>query len=54
MVGCHRMSMKDSIIRNLKVCRVLGSYQFVVGRKAWLFTKSERGARSSCILYSFS
>ena len=25
---------------------------FVVGRKAWLFTKSERGARSSCILYS--
>ncbi|MCG9702975.1 IS66 family transposase [Vibrio natriegens] len=25
---------------------------FVVGRKAWLFNKSERGARSSCILYS--
>lgn len=25
---------------------------FVVGRKAWLFTKSERGARSSCVLYS--
>ena len=25
---------------------------FVVGRKAWLLTKSERGARSSCLLYS--
>jgi len=25
---------------------------FVVGRNAWLFNKSERGARSSCILYS--